>query len=225
MLFFSPSLSHFSSFCSWCLWLDRRRCSLLASPTWPAYLWLSLLPSFFLSRSLTLELSKLLGTFLIEGNADLLLLVVVKVAGVAWSFRLGDEGSFHLQTDRKTNTPGEKQTSHTGSHTSHTQSIRAYLFLVEGDPVSGRKPLVSLDVVDPILKVPETFCEIHLWTMPIRFPHFNIITHSAKKKVRSSWKRRRYLFLPVAGSSGGPSGLNWSGTGNAPKADNNKKIW
>lgn len=59
-------------------------------------------PSFSLSHPLTLELCKLLGTFLSEGDADLLLLVVVKVAGVAWSFELGDEGSFHLRTRKST---------------------------------------------------------------------------------------------------------------------------
>ena len=62
------------------------------------------LPTSLLSSSLALlnlELRKLLGTFLSEGDADLLLLVVVKVAGVAWSFELGDEGSFHLRTRLK----------------------------------------------------------------------------------------------------------------------------
>lgn len=70
--------------------LGRRQNFLLTTPAWPAYLRLSLI-SFFL------KLGKLLGTFLSKGDADLLLLVVVKVAGVAWSFELGDEGSFHLK--------------------------------------------------------------------------------------------------------------------------------
>lgn len=59
-------------------------------------------PYFSLSPSLALEFCKLLGTFLSEGDADLLLLVVVEVAGVAWSFELGDEGSFHLRTSKGT---------------------------------------------------------------------------------------------------------------------------
>ena len=32
-----------------------------------------------------------------------------------------------------------------------------YLFLVDGDPVSGRVPLVVLDVVDAVLQVAVTF--------------------------------------------------------------------
>lgn len=50
----------------------------------------------------TLELSKLLGTFLREGNANLLLFIVVKVAGVSRSFKLRDERSLHLRSDRGT---------------------------------------------------------------------------------------------------------------------------
>lgn len=114
-------------------------------------------PSFFLSRSLTLELCKLLATFLVEGDADLLLLVVVKVAGVAWSFELGDKGSLHLQTIEnpswEVNFIEGKTTRLTSCTHRHT-----YLFLVDGNPVGGCEPFVSLDVVDPVLEVPKTFC-------------------------------------------------------------------
>lgn len=41
-----------------------------------------------------------------------------------------------------------------------------HLLLVDGDPVGGCKPLVSLDVVDPVLEISVTFCEIHLKITP-----------------------------------------------------------
>lgn len=137
------------------------------------------LPTSFilpLSRSLNLELCKLLGTFLCEGDADLLLLVVVKVAGVTWSFELGHKGSFNLKDTLKRQSRGwvgashiHRLCMHTQRHTSaHTHS---YLFLVDGNPVSSCEPLVSLYVVDPVLEIPVTFCEIHLRTRTIQVPH------------------------------------------------------
>lgn len=47
-----------------------------------------------------------------------------------------------------------------------------YLFLVDGNPVCGCEPLVSLDVIDPVLEVSVTFCEIHLKKTPMHFPNF-----------------------------------------------------
>lgn len=37
-----------------------------------------------------------------------------------------------------------------------------YLLLIDGDPVGGGKPLVSLDVIDSVLEVPVAFREVHL---------------------------------------------------------------
>lgn len=42
----------------------------------------------------------------------------------------------------------------------------AHLPLVDGDPVSCGKPLVVLDIVDPILEIPEAFGEVHLQQVP-----------------------------------------------------------
>lgn len=102
-LLFFPSLSHFFPLfvAGACDWTGDSTLSLrlpLDQPTFDS----PYFPSFFLSRSLTLELCKLLGTFLSEGDSDLLLLIVVKVAGVTWSFELGDEGSFHLNISEGT---------------------------------------------------------------------------------------------------------------------------
>lgn len=58
-------------------------------------------PFPFVSLSLyensSLELSELLAAFLVEGDADLLLFVVVEVAGVARAFELGDERRLDLK--------------------------------------------------------------------------------------------------------------------------------
>ena len=37
-----------------------------------------------------------------------------------------------------------------------------YLPLVDGNPVSCGKPLVVLDIIDPILEVPKALGEVHL---------------------------------------------------------------
>lgn len=60
----------------------------------------------------SLELSKLFCTLFCLRDTNVLLFVVVKVAGVAWSFELGDEGSFHLKT---TKGPFEKRIPQKGS--------------------------------------------------------------------------------------------------------------
>lgn len=49
--------------------------------------------------STPLKLSKLLATFLIDGDPDLFLLIVVEVTRVPRAFKLWYEGGFHL--DRK----------------------------------------------------------------------------------------------------------------------------
>lgn len=41
-----------------------------------------------------------------------------------------------------------------------------HLPLVDGDPVSRGKPFVVLDVIDPILEVPEALGKIHLQEVP-----------------------------------------------------------
>lgn len=41
-----------------------------------------------------------------------------------------------------------------------------HLSLVDGDPISCGKPLVVLDIVDPILEVFRTFGEVHLQEVP-----------------------------------------------------------
>lgn len=41
-----------------------------------------------------------------------------------------------------------------------------HLPLVDGDPVSRGKPLVVLDVINPILEVPEALGEVHLQEVP-----------------------------------------------------------
>lgn len=38
----------------------------------------------------------------------------------------------------------------------------AHLSLVDGDPISGGKPLVALDIVDAIPEVPEALGQVHL---------------------------------------------------------------
>lgn len=42
----------------------------------------------------------------------------------------------------------------------------AHLPLVDGNPVSCGKPLVVLDIVNPILEVPKAFGEVHLQQVP-----------------------------------------------------------
>lgn len=51
--------------------------------------------------STPLKLSKLLATFLIDGDPDLFLLIVVKVTRVPRAFKLWYEGSFHLERDQE----------------------------------------------------------------------------------------------------------------------------
>lgn len=41
-----------------------------------------------------------------------------------------------------------------------------HLSLVDGDAISCGKPLVVLDIVDPILEVSRTFGEVHLQEVP-----------------------------------------------------------
>lgn len=38
--------------------------------------------------------------------------------------------------------------------------------MVDGDPVGRGKPLVVLDVIDPVLEVPKAFGEVHLQKVP-----------------------------------------------------------
>lgn len=46
------------------------------------------------------------------------------------------------------------------------------LLLVDGDPVSGRKPLVILDVVDAILQVSKSLGQIYLQKVPQQILQF-----------------------------------------------------
>lgn len=41
-----------------------------------------------------------------------------------------------------------------------------HLSLIDGNPVSRGKPLVVLDVIDPVLEVPKALGEIHLQKVP-----------------------------------------------------------
>lgn len=44
--------------------------------------------------------------------------------------------------------------------------LGSHLPLVDGDPVRGGKPLVTLDVVDAVLQVPEALGQVHLQQVP-----------------------------------------------------------
>ena len=125
---------------SWCC-VDRREAlSLSLPPDQPAVP--VTLPFPYISLQ-TLELSKLLATFLCEGDADLLLFIVVKVAGVAWSFKLRNKWSFNLKEKSSASEPAPFEKFITSSE--------VHLLLVNGDPVGGREPLVSFYVIHPIL--------------------------------------------------------------------------
>lgn len=40
--------------------------------------------------------------------------------------------------------------------------LASYLSLVDGNPVSGGKPFVALDIIDSIPEVAKALCQIHL---------------------------------------------------------------
>lgn len=104
-----------------------------------------------------LKVSKLLGTLLRAGDTQRLLLVVIKVAGVARSFAFGNEGSLHLQKESR----AVKVTMRTWR-----LGLDTDLPLVDSYPVRRLEPLVSFDVVDRVLQIAVTLGQVDLQQIP-----------------------------------------------------------